>query len=58
MHNPRPHRQQESVPDASSLSLLYSIVYNGAYLIPDTVICLILAALVGRRLLKIMKTGR
>ena len=41
-----------------SSSLLYSMVYNGAYLIPDTVICLILAALVGRRLLKIMKTGR
>ena len=39
-------------------TLLYSAVYNGAYLIPDTVICLILAAMVGKRLLKIMKAGR
>ena len=41
-----------------SSSLLYSIVYNGAYLVPDTVICLILAALLGKRLLKMMKAGR
>jgi len=36
--------------------LLYSIVYNGAYLIPDTVICLILAFLIAKPLIKIMKT--
>ena len=38
-----------------SSSLLYFIVYNGTYLIPDTAICLVLAALLGKRLLKIMK---
>ncbi|MDO5327114.1 MAG: energy-coupled thiamine transporter ThiT [Clostridia bacterium] len=35
--------------------LLYSIVYNGAYLIPDTIICLILAFLIAKPLVKIMK---
>ena len=36
--------------------LLYSIVYNGAYLIPDTLICLLLAFLIAKPLIKIMKT--
>ena len=36
--------------------LLYSIVYNGAYLIPDTLICLLLALLIAKPLVKIMKT--
>ena len=36
--------------------LLYSIVYNGAYLVPDTIICLILAFLIAKPLVKIMKT--
>ncbi len=36
--------------------LLYSIVYNGAYLIPDTLICLLLAFLIAKPLVKIMKT--
>ena len=31
-----------------------SLVYNGTYLIPDTLICILLAALTGRRLLKMM----
>ncbi len=35
--------------------LLYSIVYNGAYLIPDTIICLLLAFLIAKPLLKIMQ---
>ena len=35
--------------------LLYSIVYNGAYLVPDTVICLVLAFLIARPLVKIMQ---
>lgn len=35
-----------------------SLVYNGTYLIPDTLICMVLALLVGDRLMKIMKTGR
>ena len=36
--------------------LLYSIVYNGAYLVPDTLICLLLAFLIAKPLVKIMKT--
>lgn len=39
-----------------SSPLLYSIVYNGAYLIPDTLICLLLAFLIAKPLVKIMKT--
>ena len=35
-----------------------SLVYNGTYLIPDTLICMLLAFLIGGRLLKIMKSGR
>lgn len=38
-----------------SSPVTYSLVYNGAYLIPDTLICLLLAALVGKRLLKAIK---
>jgi thiamine transporter len=36
--------------------LLYCIVYNGAYLVPDTLICLLLAFLIAKPLVKIMKT--
>ena len=36
--------------------LLYSAVYNGLYLVPDTVICLLLARLSGKRLVKIMRS--
>ena len=36
--------------------VMYSIVYNGAYLIPDTLICLLLAFLIAKPLVKIMKT--
>ena len=38
-----------------SSPLLYSIVYNGAYLIPDTLICLLLAFLIAKPLIRIMK---
>ena len=38
-----------------STPVTYSLVYNGAYLIPDTLICLLMAALVGKRLLKAIK---
>ena len=38
--------------------LLYSAVYNGIYLIPEMVICILLALLVGERLLKEMKRVR
>ena len=39
-----------------SSSLLYSIVYNGVYLIPETVICLLLAFLIAKPVLKILKS--
>ena len=36
--------------------LLYSIVYNGLYLVPDCAICMLLAWLTAKPLLRIMKT--
>jgi len=39
-----------------SSPILYSIVYNGVYLIPETLICLLLAALIARPVMRIMKT--
>ena len=36
-------------------SLLYSVLYNGAYLIPDTVICLVLAFLIAKPVMKVLK---
>lgn len=39
-----------------SSPILYSIVYNGVYLIPETVICLLLALLIAKPVMKIMKT--
>ena len=38
-----------------SSPILYSIVYNGVYLIPETVICLLLALLIAKPVMKIMK---
>lgn len=35
-----------------------SLVYNGTYLIPDTLICIVLAVLIGNRMLKLMRAGR
>lgn len=32
-----------------------SLVYNGAYLVPDTLICIVLAVFVGKRIMKMMK---
>lgn len=32
-----------------------SLVYNSAYLIPDTLICIVLAALVGKRIMRMMR---
>lgn len=40
-----------------SSPLLYSLVYNGLYLVPDMLICLLVAALVGNRLLKAIRRG-
>lgn len=33
-----------------------SLVYNGAYLIPDTAVCILLAAVIARPVMKILKT--
>lgn len=33
-----------------------SLVYNGTYLIPDTIICIVLAVIVGKRVMKIMRS--
>lgn len=35
---------------------LYSIIYNGLYLIPETIICIVLAVAVGKQVMRIMKT--
>lgn len=39
-----------------SSPILYSVVYNGVYLIPEVVICLILAKLIAKPIMRIMKT--
>ena len=38
-----------------SSPLLYSMVYNGVYLIPETVICLLLAFLIAKPVMRVMK---
>lgn len=38
-----------------SSSALYSLVYNCTYLVPDTIICLILALLIAKPVLKVLK---
>lgn len=37
-------------------ALTYSIVYNGAYLLPEVIICLLLALLIAKPVLKVMRT--
>ena len=32
-----------------------SLVYNGTYLIPDTIICIVIAIFVGKRIMKMMR---
>ena len=39
-----------------STPLLYSMVYNGLYLIPDTLICLLLALIVAKPVLRVLKS--
>lgn len=39
-----------------STPLLYSMVYNGLYLVPDTLICLLLALLVAKPVLRVLKS--
>ena len=36
---------------------LYSIIYNGAYLIPETIICIILAVAVAKQVMRIMRSN-
>lgn len=38
-----------------SSPLLYSLVYNGLYLVPDTALCLLTALFAGKRLLRVIK---
>ncbi len=38
-----------------SSPILFSVVYNGVYLIPETVICLLLAWLIAKPVMKVMK---
>ena len=40
-----------------SSPVLYSMVYNGVYLIPETVICLLLAWLVAKPVMRVMKAS-
>ena len=44
-----------SYAPAGQAPIVYSMVYNGLYLLPDTAICLIIAIPAGERLLKLMK---
>ena len=39
-----------------STPLLYSMVYNGLYLVPDTIICLLLALIVAKPVLRVLKS--
>ncbi len=39
-----------------SSPILYSVVYNGVYLIPETLICLLLALLIAKPVMRIMKS--
>ena len=36
---------------------LYSLVYNGTYMLPEVILCIVVAALIGKRLVKIMKSS-
>jgi len=38
-----------------SSPLLYSMVYNGVYLLPETAICLVLAFLIAKPVMRVMK---
>ncbi len=42
-------------PVEGQLPFVYSLVYNGTYLIPELIICLVLAVLVGKRVVKLMR---
>ena len=44
-------------PVEGQAPLVYSIIYNGAYLIPELAICMVLAGILGNRLYSIMKSA-
>ena len=37
--------------------VLYSVVYNGTYLIPEVIICIVLSFIIAKPVMRIMKTG-
>ena len=43
-------------PVEGQAPFIYSVIYNGAYLIPELVICMLLAALIGNRMFKMLKS--
>ena len=49
-----------TAPDAPSVVALItgSAIYNGTYLIPEAIVCLILAFLVGKQIMKLMQTTK
>ena len=42
-------------PVEGQAPFVYSVIYNGAYLVPELVICMAVAGLTGNRLLRMMK---
>lgn len=44
-------------PVEGQLPFVYSLTYNGAYLLPELVICMALAWVLGDRMLRLMRTG-
>ena len=42
-------------PVEGQAPFVYSVIYNGAYLVPELVICMAVAGLAGGRLLRMMK---
>lgn len=41
--------------DPNEIPLIYSLVYNGAYLLPEAAICMVLAFITGNRIMKTMQ---
>lgn len=47
----------EYAEDSGYTPLVYSVVYNGSYMLPETLICLAVALLVGKRLAAVMRAS-
>ena len=45
-------------PVEGQAPIVYSIVYNAAYLLPELVICMVIAGLIGNRMLRMMKSAQ